>query len=81
MRLYFYISLGLFAMLSSGSAAQVPITIIDTGSTNRPGLQVTTDAEGSARVEQRRRGASDTYREQATLTEFLRHPMVVPGLR
>ena len=35
-------------------AAQNPqVTIIDTGSTNRPGLQITTDINGSAKVESR----------------------------
>ena len=39
--------------MSLQAAENAQVTIIDTGSTNRPGLQVTTNAAGSARVEPR----------------------------
>ena len=48
-----YLLLGLLAAMSFPAAENTQATIIDTGSTNRPGLQVTTDADGSARVEGR----------------------------
>jgi hypothetical protein len=49
----YYLLLGLLAAMRLPAAENAQITIIDTGSTNRPGLQVTTDANGSARVEGR----------------------------
>jgi hypothetical protein len=50
-----YLLLGLLATLSLQNKAveSQKATIIDTGSTNRPGLQVTLDASGSAKVELR----------------------------
>jgi hypothetical protein len=48
-----YLLLGLLTTLSLQikTAEGVRATIIDTGSTNRPGLQITLDASGNARVE------------------------------
>ncbi len=39
--------------LGNGAAENTQATIIDTGSTNRPGAQVTLDADGNARVQPR----------------------------
>jgi hypothetical protein len=49
----YYPLLGLLAAMSLQAAENAQITIVDTGSTNRPGFQVTTNAHGSAQVEGR----------------------------
>lgn len=50
---YAYLVVGLLAAMSLQAAENVQATIIDTGSTNRPGLQVTIGANGMGRVETR----------------------------
>jgi hypothetical protein len=75
----FFLKLGGLALLlagfmtethSAGSVQQV--TVVDTGSTNRPGLRVTVDPSGSATVEQRRGGSRQIKLPRAIVQRLLR---------
>lgn len=68
----FCIGLMLFALWPL-SASEPQATVIDSGSTNRPGLRVTVDAQGHATVVEKSGETHHVNLSQPMCTEFLHH--------